>query len=162
MTESESLITQLCPTLQPHGLYGLEPARLLCPWNSLDKNTGVGCHFHFQGIFLTQGLNRGFLHCRQILYHLSHQGSPWYDDYCFPKMNIQADSYRFLWWQALHTVTIPLIYRNHIYWRFWPIILRIIDMSWRKKMIVLMSNTIWGNKFSIVVNNAQCVDLAIY
>ena len=38
--------------------------------------TGVGCHSLFQGIFPTWGLNPGFLHCRQILYHLSHQGSP--------------------------------------------------------------------------------------
>ena len=29
-----------------------------------------------RGIFPTQGLNPGLLHCRQILYHLSHQGSP--------------------------------------------------------------------------------------
>ena len=36
----------------------------------------VGCHFLFQGIFLTWGSNPGLLHCRQILYHLSHQGSP--------------------------------------------------------------------------------------
>ena len=42
------------------------------------KNTGVGCHFLLQGIFLTQELNPGLLHCRQILYHLSHQGSPLY------------------------------------------------------------------------------------
>ena len=54
----------------------MEPARLLCPWNSPDKNTGVGSHSLLQGIFLTQGLNTGLLHCRQILYHLSHQGSP--------------------------------------------------------------------------------------
>jgi len=40
------------------------------------KNTIVGCYFLFQGIFLTQGSNLGLLHCRQILYHLSHQGSP--------------------------------------------------------------------------------------
>ena len=40
------------------------------------KNTGVDCHFLLQGIFLTQGLNLGLLHCRQTLYHLSHQGSP--------------------------------------------------------------------------------------
>ena len=33
-----------------------------------DKNTGVGCHALLQGIFLTQGLNLGLLHCRQILY----------------------------------------------------------------------------------------------
>ena len=34
------------------------------------------CHSLLQGIFLTQGWNPGLLHCRQILYHLSHQGSP--------------------------------------------------------------------------------------
>ena len=39
-------------------------------------NTGVGCHFILQGIFLTQGLNSGLWHCRQFLYPLSHQGSP--------------------------------------------------------------------------------------
>ena len=32
------------------------------------KNTGVGCHALLQGIFLTQGLNLGLLHCRWILY----------------------------------------------------------------------------------------------
>ena len=37
------------------------------------KNTGVGCHFLLQGIFLTQGSNPGLPHCRQILYCLSHQ-----------------------------------------------------------------------------------------
>ena len=42
-------------------------------WDSPEENTGVGCHCLFQGIFLTQESN---LHCRQILYHLSHQGSP--------------------------------------------------------------------------------------
>ena len=40
----------------------------------LGKNTGVGCHFLLQEIFLTQGSNLGLQHCRQILYHLSHQG----------------------------------------------------------------------------------------
>ena len=40
------------------------------------KNTGVGCHVLLQGIFPTQGLNPALPHCRQILYHLSHQGSP--------------------------------------------------------------------------------------
>ena len=39
-------------------------------------NTGVGSHFILQEIFLTQGSNQGLLHRRQILYHLSHQGSP--------------------------------------------------------------------------------------
>ena len=42
------------------------------------KSTGVGCHFLLQGIFPTQRSNPGLLHCRQVLYHLSHQGSPGY------------------------------------------------------------------------------------
>ena len=45
--------------LQP---YGLQPPRLLCPWNFLGKNTGVGCHFLLQGIFLSQGWNPCLLH----------------------------------------------------------------------------------------------------
>ena len=40
------------------------------------KNTGVGSHAFLQGIFPTQGSYPGLLHCRQILYLLSHQGSP--------------------------------------------------------------------------------------
>ena len=40
------------------------------------QDTGVGCHFLLQGIFPFQGLNPDVLHCRQILYCLSHQGSP--------------------------------------------------------------------------------------
>ena len=43
--------------------------------DSPGKNTRVGCHVFLQGIFPTQGLNPGFLHCRRVLYHLSHQGS---------------------------------------------------------------------------------------
>ena len=58
------------------GPHGLQPTRLLCPWNSLGKNTGVGCHALLQRTFPTQGSNPGLLHCRQILYQLSYQGSP--------------------------------------------------------------------------------------
>ena len=49
-------------SLWPHGL---QPARLLCPWDFPGKNTGVGCHFLLQGIFLTQGSNLSLLHYRQ-------------------------------------------------------------------------------------------------
>ena len=65
-------------SLRPRGL--LQPARLVCPWGSPGKNTGVGCHALLQGIFLTRGSNPCLLplpHCRQILYCLSRQGSPW-------------------------------------------------------------------------------------
>ena len=47
-----------------HGLYS--------PWNSPDQNTGVGSWSLLQGIFPTQGSNQRLLHCRQILYQLSH------------------------------------------------------------------------------------------
>ena len=74
MKESESVsCSVVCYSLRPHGL---EPTRLLRPWNSPGKNTGVGYHFLLQGIFETQGLNLHLPHCRQILYHLSHQESP--------------------------------------------------------------------------------------
>ena len=54
--------------LQTHGLYS--------PWNSPGQNTGVDSLSLLQGIFPTQGSNPGLLHCRQILYQLSHKGSP--------------------------------------------------------------------------------------
>ena len=57
-------------------LHGLQPTRLLCPWNSPGKNTGVDCHALLQGIFPTRGSNPGLPHCKWILYCLSHQGSP--------------------------------------------------------------------------------------
>ena len=46
------------------------------PWDSLGKNTGVGCLAILQGILSTQGSNPGLLHCRQILYHLSYKEHP--------------------------------------------------------------------------------------
>ena len=56
--------------------HGLQPTRLLHPWDFPGKSTGVGCHFFLQGIFTNQVSNPGLLHCRQTLYRLSHQGSP--------------------------------------------------------------------------------------
>ena len=50
--------------------------RLYSPWNSPGQNTGVGSLSLLQGIFPTQGSNLGLQHCGQILYHLSHKGSP--------------------------------------------------------------------------------------
>ena len=55
-------------SLWPHGLYS--------PWISPDQNTRVDSFSLLQGIFPTQELNQGLLHCRRTLYQLSHQGSP--------------------------------------------------------------------------------------
>ena len=74
--EGTSCVSEHCLVSHCLGPGGLQPPRLLCPRNSPGKSTGVGCHFLLQGIFPTQGLNSGLLHWRQILYHLSHQGSP--------------------------------------------------------------------------------------
>ena len=73
--DSESEVTQLCPTLCDHRDH-MDCIRLLHPWDFPGKSTGVDCHFLLQGIFPTQGSKPGLLHCRQMLYHLSHQGSP--------------------------------------------------------------------------------------
>ena len=59
-------------SLWPHVL---EPARILCPWNSPGQNKGVSSHSLLQGIFPILGSKPGVPHCRWILYHLSHQGS---------------------------------------------------------------------------------------
>ena len=67
-------LLQLCATLY-------DPMDCSLPGSSVQgdspgKNTEVGCHALFQGIFPTEGLNSGIMPCRRILYHLSHQGSP--------------------------------------------------------------------------------------
>ena len=64
-SESHSVMSN---SLQPHGLYS--------PWNSPGQNTVMGSLSLLQGIFPTQGLKPGLLHCRRILYQLSHKGSP--------------------------------------------------------------------------------------
>ena len=55
-----SKLLQLCPTLCNPVDYIV--ARLLCPWGSSSKNTGVGCHAPLQGISLTQESNLCLLH----------------------------------------------------------------------------------------------------
>ena len=60
-SESHSVVSNY---LHPHGLYS--------PWNSPGQNTGRGSLSLLQGIFPTQASKPGLLHCRQILYQLSH------------------------------------------------------------------------------------------
>ena len=68
------LVAQSCPTLCNPMDYSLPGSSVY--GDSPEKNTGVGCHALLQGIFKTQGSSPGLLRCRQVLYHLSHQGSP--------------------------------------------------------------------------------------
>ena len=55
----EHLGRNIFDSLRPHGL---QPAPLLCPWDSPDKTTGVGSHFFLQGIFSIQVSNLHLLH----------------------------------------------------------------------------------------------------
>ena len=64
-SESHSVMSN---SLWPHGLYS--------PWNPPGQNTGVGSLSLLQGITPTQGSNPVLPHCKQTLYHLSHQGTP--------------------------------------------------------------------------------------
>ena len=94
-----------CLFLWPHGLSS--------PWNSPGQNTGVCSLFLVMGIFPTQGLNPGLLHCRWILYQLSHKGSPiiilkscfWLYDPLFPQVcfygKIAASLHLLVFWKYL-------------------------------------------------------------
>ena len=64
-SKSRSVVSD---SLQSHGLYS--------PWKSPGQNPGIGSCSLLQGIFPTQRLNPGLLHCRWIFYQLSHQGNP--------------------------------------------------------------------------------------
>ena len=68
------LVAQWCLTLCDP--MGCSPPGSSVHGDSPVKNTRVGCHALLQGLFPTQGSKPGVPCCRQILYHLSHQGSP--------------------------------------------------------------------------------------
>ena len=95
VSHDSGMLAQLCSIAPPHYEGGegqaaelpwrascsvvsdaLGPHRLYSPWDSPGQNTGVGRLSLLQGILPTQGFNPGLLHCRQILYQLSHHRSP--------------------------------------------------------------------------------------
>ena len=67
------LVTWSCSTL--YNPTDHSQPRLLCPWNSPGKNTGAGCRFQLQEIFLTWGSNLCLLRWQEGSLPLSHQGS---------------------------------------------------------------------------------------
>ena len=76
-----TLLSAICSVTQTLlWLHGLQPARLLCPWGFPGRNTGMGCHFLLQRIFMTQGLNQGLLHWQADSLPLSYLGSL----FCYP------------------------------------------------------------------------------
>ena len=89
-TQSESESCSVLPdSLRSHGLYSQQ--------NSPGKNTGMGSFYLLQGIIPIQGMNPGLLHCRWILYQLSHEGSP------YNVMQIDDPN---------HSITVNLLQRN--------------------------------------------------
>ena len=100
-------------SLWPHGL---------CPWDSPGQYTGVSSCSLLQWILPTQESNRGLLHCRQILYQLSYQASPWYREvlpFSFVNPTLQFRKKQFGSFQSL-------------FWRCWP------------KQFTLCSLTYWN------------------
>ena len=76
----------------------MQLTRLLCPWNSPGKNTGVGSHSLLQGNFPTQGSNLGLPPCRWILYQLSYYSSK---DYTFWR---KVKHFPLIWNQGDHQI----------------------------------------------------------
>jgi len=81
------------------------------PWNSPGQNTGVGSSSLLQGIFPTQGSNPGLPHLGQILYQLSHQGSPLTHPYMTTRKSMSLSKLwelvtdREAWCAGVHGVT---------------------------------------------------------
>ena len=77
------VVVQLLSCVQLLRLHGLQPTRLLCPWDFLSKNTRVGYHFLLQGIFLTQGLKRSpALQAGSLIAGGSLSAEPPWKSYC--------------------------------------------------------------------------------
>ena len=80
-TYSADVVNGMCCAVLNHSVMS-DSLRLHSPpsssvhGDSPGKNTGMGWHALLPGIFPTQGSKPGLLNCRQILYHLSYQGSP--------------------------------------------------------------------------------------
>ena len=119
-------------------VHGLGLTRLFSPWDSSGKNTGTGCHFLLQEIFPTQGSNLGLLHCRQTLYHLSHQGSSkitsaiwrcrgsiWFCSVCFWVDRI---------WALTNLSAPKCLLSTTIRYFFWPEgVWKITELSWPRQ-----------------------------
>ena len=75
------LVTQSCPTPWDP----MDHSLLLCPRNFPGRNIGAGCYFLLQGIFSNHHISWGSCTGRQVLYQLSHQGSP-----CLPMPNLNT------------------------------------------------------------------------
>ena len=137
-----SVASVVSNSLWPHGL---EPAWLLCPWDSPGRNTGVGCHVLLQGTFPTQGSNYCLLcplHCRWILYCWATRES-----------RIQSSQSFFLWIQQCVKLTILKFRRD-----LWIVYLKLKMCCVRQNttdtstivflwIIIVMKSTAWNTSY---------------
>ena len=100
------------------------PHRVYSPWSSPGQNTGVGSLSLLQVIFLTEGLNPGLPHCRQILYQLSHKGSPLWSNGCW-----QFDLWFCLFYLQLYIWKFSVHVLPSLAWRILSITLIACEMS---------------------------------
>ena len=93
------LVVQSCPTLcNPMNC----SPQFFCPWNSPGKDTGVGGHSLLQGIFPTQKLNLGHLHCRQILYHwVTREAHTYVCVYIHTYISVHTYIHIFIQWNSI-------------------------------------------------------------
>ena len=94
-------------SLRSHGLWC---TRLLCTWDFPGKNTGVGCHFLLQGIFMTQGLGPNLLHWQVDSWPLSHQENHVYIRSECSALKHVAVLFSFA---CVHTCSLPVSLRHH-------------------------------------------------
>ena len=105
------LDTQLCPALCNPMDYILPGSSV--PGDSPGKNTRVGCHALLLGIFPTQGSNPGLPHCRQTLYHLSHQGRAQNSRVTLKGAKDVPSGGRYRWRRKWHPTSVLLPGKSH-------------------------------------------------
>ena len=110
-----------------------KPTRLHCPWNSPSKSTEEGSHFPLEVLFPICGSNPGILHCRQILYHMSHQGSP-YADRIFSKHLISHCPFHF---RVVHRDIFSRVIYQTLEYEVWLLDWRMLSCIIRKAILLL-------------------------
>ena len=105
--QTDIYIVCVCMSLshvQLFATHGLQPTRLLCPWNSPGKNTAVACHSLLQGIFPSQGLNPGLLHSSKFFTIRATR-----ELYIVCKIYILQKTYEFLLSKKMYDILVPLV-----------------------------------------------------
>ena len=97
--------------------YDSQPSRLLCPWASAGRNTGVSCHALLKGIFLTQVSNLRLLHCRQSTSESLGKPSPYYSYTLYLENTIRSmkQKYQVNWFTERMLALFPKSIQNRVW-----------------------------------------------